>query len=45
MIAKCKNPKCLYKWPTKSKMLKTTCPSCGNKVELRKKIGDKDDKN
>ena len=37
MMAKCKDPKCLYEWNSKSKMLKVSCPSCGGKVELRKK--------
>jgi len=33
--AKCTNTKCLYEWESNSSMLKVSCPSCGNKVELR----------
>ena len=40
MRAKCKNPKCLYEWECDSKLLKVSCPSCGSKVELRKKRED-----
>ena len=35
MKAKCLNPKCLYEWECNSEMMKVSCPSCGNKVELR----------
>ena len=44
MKAKCQNPKCLYEWETNSTMMKVSCPSCGSKVELRKKREEKDDK-
>jgi rubrerythrin len=30
-----KCPKCGYAWPTKSKLGRTTCPSCGAKVRLK----------
>ncbi len=35
VFAKCTNPKCLYNWKSNSLMLRVSCPSCGNKVELR----------
>ena len=37
MKAKCQNPKCLYEWDFKSKLMKVSCPSCGSKVEIRDK--------
>jgi len=27
--------KCGYEWETNSKMIKVSCPSCGNKVKIR----------
>jgi len=33
MKAKC--PKCSYEWETNSEMIKVSCPSCGNKVQIR----------
>jgi len=44
MKAKCLNPKCLYEWESNSPMLKVSCPSCGNKVELRIKKEDNNGK-
>jgi len=35
MKVKCKN--CKYEWETKSKLLRASCPSCGNKVIIREK--------
>ena len=32
---KVKCEKCEYEWETKSKMIKVSCPSCGNKVKIR----------
>jgi len=41
MIIKCK--KCGYEWDTKSKLLKVSCPSCGdkNKSRVEQKDGGK----
>lgn len=36
---KCK--KCKYKWTTKSKLVKVSCPSCGDKVILIEMKGGK----
>ena len=44
MKAKCKNQKCLYEWESDSKMIKTSCPSCGSKVVLRESLEDLNDK-
>lgn len=44
MIAECKNPECLYKWESNSKMIKVNCPSCGKKVKLRDKVENKNAK-
>ena len=44
MKAKCENPICKYEWNCESKMIKTSCPSCGNKVKLRDKVEDTNDK-
>jgi len=29
-------PKCQYEWSYTGKLIKATCPSCGNKVDRRK---------
>ena len=44
MKAKCKNPKCLHEWNTKSKMMKVSCPGCGGKIKLRDKVENKNAK-
>jgi len=41
MKAKCTN--CKYEWESNSKLLKVSCPSCGNKVKIRE-LNDADEK-
>ncbi len=42
--AKCQNPDCKHKWNSGSKMIFVSCPSCGNKVKLRDKVENTNDK-
>ncbi len=44
MKAKCKNSDCEYEWNCKSKMIFVSCPSCGSKVKIRKKVENTNDK-
>ena len=38
MKAKCLHKGCDYEWETNSSMIKVSCPSCGNKVQIRDKL-------
>ena len=34
IMIKAKCPRCRYEWETHSKLIKVSCPSCGNKVVI-----------